>query len=201
MLQEADYGLTDAAMTGNAGRYKDDDKLFVRFFIHARIDNIKSAEEKRPIYKDVDYIQIMQPGNKDSIIMRPATDMDKVRFVEHFRKYELRTGEQHMEGTPLTDWPGIRRSQAEELKFFHCHTVEQLAGLSDSNAQNIMGIHMLKQKAQEYLLSADKNATNEKLSAAEEQIAELKEQMAILMANQGTADNAKDPELSDAEKE
>ena len=172
MLQEADNSLTNMAM--NNGRYQGDEFLLVKFFMHPRINQTKSAEEGRPIYVETPYIQIMQPGNKDSIVIRPATDMDKQRFAEHFKKFEARTDDDHVEGTLLEEWPGITRAQCEELRYLNIRTVEQLSGMSDSNAQNIMGIQILKQKATKYMESAKEEATANALADANAQIAELR---------------------------
>jgi hypothetical protein len=43
-------------------------------------------------------------------------------------------------------------------------TVEQLASISDSNAQNIMGIQLLKQKAERYLEASKEEAIAEKFN-------------------------------------
>jgi hypothetical protein len=161
-MNEAMHDTTDLAM--NNGRHFGDSHLLVKFFMHPRIQQTKSAEEGRPIYKEEIYIQIMQPGNKDSIVIRPAMDMDKHRFAEHFRKFEARESQETVEGTLLDEWAGITRSQAEELKFMNVKTVEQLANMSDSNAQNVMGLNMLKQKANKFMETAEANATDEKFA-------------------------------------
>lgn len=172
-LPEADYGLTESAFQGDAGRYAHDDVLLVKFFYHPRLQQTKSEEAQRPIYEDEAYIQIMQPGNKDSIVIRPAMEMDKQRFPDHWKKFLARDDQDSVQGTLLEEWPGITRSQVEELKFFNIRTVEQLAQISDSNAQNIMGIQMLKSKAETYLENSEKEALASDLAKKDEQIAEL----------------------------
>jgi hypothetical protein len=72
-----------------------------------------------------------------------------------------------VEGTLLEEWPAISRGQVEELKFLNIRTVEQLVGLSDANAQNIMGINGLKEKAKKYLEASEKEATAEKFAELE----------------------------------
>jgi hypothetical protein len=161
-LHEAEHGITDLAM--NNGRYHGDETLLVKFYMHPRKNLQKSKEAGRPIFKEVPYIQIMQPGNKDSIVIRPATDMDKARFVEHFRKFEAREDQEAVEGTLLEDWAGITRSQCEELKYLNIRTVEQLAAVSDSNAQGIMGIGFLKEKANKFIEDTAGDATKEALA-------------------------------------
>jgi hypothetical protein len=162
MLHEANHSETDLAM--NNGRFHGDDTLLVKFFMNPKINSIKSAEAGRPIYSEVPYVQIMQPGNKDSIIIRPATKMDKQRFVEHFRKFEAREDQETIEGTPLEEWAGITRSQCEELKYLNIRTVEQLSTVSDSNAQGVMGVGYLKEKAVKYIEDTAGDATKEALA-------------------------------------
>ena len=175
MLQEAEAGLTNMAMSQQQGRYQGDEFLLVKFFIHARLNQTKTKKQGRPIYEDTVYVSIMQPGNKDSIVVRPATGMDKARFAEHWRKYQARTddNDEIVEGTPLKDWAGVTRAQCEELRYFNIRSVEQLAALSDANAQNIMGINMLKQRATKWLESSKENATTDALAAANARIDEL----------------------------
>ena len=43
-------------------------------------------------------------------------------------------------------------------------TVEQLASLSDTNAKNMMGLTLLRQRAQEFLEAVKDNAATEKLA-------------------------------------
>ena len=176
-MQEADYGQTAMAFGGNSGRFAADENLLVRFYMYPKQNKQKSREEGRPIYEEVPFVHIMQPGNKESIIHRKATALDKSRFAEHFRKFEARESQESTEGTPLNEWPGITRSQAEELKFFHVMTVEQLAGMSDTNAQNFRGVNGLKARAKAFLEVSSDNAAAEALAAAE---ARNEEQAALI---------------------
>ena len=170
------------AMGGNAGRYQGDENLLVRFYMHPAQDKAASVEEGRPIFKEVPYIHIMQPGNKESIIHRKATDMDKTRFAEHFRKFEARESQETSNGTPLSEWPGVTRSQAEELKFWNVVTVEQLVGMSDTNAQNFRGMGELRKRAKAFLEVSKENAGAEALAAAERKNEELTLAMADMAA-------------------
>ena len=172
-MNEADMGLTNMAFGGSSARYQGDENLLVRFYMHPAQDKAASAEEGRPIFKEVPYVHIMQPGNKENIIHRKATDMDKQRFAEHFRKFEARENQEAMEGTPLSEWPGMTRSQAEELKFYNVLTVEQLVGMSDTNAQNFRGMGELRNRAKAFLEASKEAAGAEALAAATRRNEEL----------------------------
>lgn len=175
MLAADTEGFTDLAMQGAAGRYQGDETLLVKFFLHPRLHPQKSSEAERPIYIDTPYISIMQPGNKDSIVMRPATAMDRNRFAEHWKKFQARTDDTEDEviGTPLSEWAGVSKAQVEELRYLNIRSVEQLATMSDSNTQGIMGINGLKSKAANYLESAKESETRDALAAANARIDEL----------------------------
>jgi hypothetical protein len=174
-LMEAEHGITDLAM--NNGRYHGDENLLVKFFNNPRLNSVKTKDAGRPIFEEVPYVQIMQPGNKDSIVIRPATDMDKARFKEHYRKFEAREDQEKVEGTLLDEWAGITRSQCEELKYLNIKTVEQLASVSDSNAQGIMGIGYLKEKANKYIDDSAGEATKEALADLQAKYESLMAQM------------------------
>ena len=179
-LRELDYDDTAMAMGGNANRYADDNRLLVRIFNHPKLNQTETAEQGRQIWHEVPYIQIMQPGNKDSIVIRPMTEMDKQRFIEHFRKFEARESQEGIDGTLLEEIPWISRSQVEELKFMNVRTIEQLLDVSDVNAQNMpMGFSMLKQKAERYLVHAQEEGVAEQL---ESKLSERDNQIEALMA-------------------
>ena len=179
-LQEADYAQTEQAFGGTNARFANDNVLLVKFYVHPKVNQAKSVEAGRPIYEEVDYVSIMQPGNKDSIIMRPATSIDRNRFPEHYKRYKAREDQEAVDGTPLTEWPGISRSQCEELRYMNCRTVEQLVEMSDSNSQHIMAIGALQEKARKFLERADKDATAAQLQESEERVAKLMERMELL---------------------
>ena len=188
-MLESDYQMTEQAFLEESGapnaRYAGDDKLFVKFHTVAIPDVEKSAEEGRPIYKETVQIQIMQPGNKDSIIDRPITEEDKRRFYRRYNAW-VENEKVLIEGTMLEAVARdpllmISVAQMEELKYFGIYTVEQLASVSDSNAQKFMGINELKKRARTYLEASEKKSATTRLHAELEkrdnEIASLKEAM------------------------
>lgn len=181
-MQEAEMGLTSMAFEGNSNRHNGDENLLVKFYTSAKLNKAKSKEEGRPIFEDRAYIQIMQPGNKESIVARPATDMDKHRFAEHYRKFLAREDQEAIEGTPLVEWPGITRSAAEELKFYNVLSVEQLATMSDTNAQGFRGMNALRQTARDYLEAASDLAGAQALAEQKAINADLLERLNALEA-------------------
>ena len=167
--------LAEATASGvqNAG----DELLLVKFFMDPLQNSKKSLEEGRPIFDDVEWISIKSPGSRDERV-RPVRPGDKERFPKHYAAFKNRTDQEAVSGTPLTEWTGISRSQAEELKFLNIVTVEQLAGCSDQNTQNFKGLQTLKQNAKAFLDAA--SGRNVELESALQTIEELKARLDAL---------------------
>ena len=163
MIQEADFGLTRQAMADQS-RFAEDDKLFVQFFPGSIQDKKKSLEAGRPIFTDVEMIRIMVPGDKGNIVERVVREADKARFPRHYAAYK-NNQKDLIEGTPLEKWNYLSEAQVRELMHFNVRTVEQLAAMSDGNAQNFVGINVLRRKAQEYLDIAAEGAPVAQLQA------------------------------------
>ena len=179
-MQEAEYGLTSGAF-GNNG----DEQLLVKFFLLPVQNTAKSEEAGRPIFEEKLHIEKRVPGNKDSVVCRKIREKDKQQFAKQWEMYSARTSQDEaIVGTLLEEWPGVTRSQVEELKFYNIRTVEQLASMSDSNAQNFRGAPVLKQKASAYLKSS---MSNEQLSA---QLKEANEKINKLIAAQEANEDA-----------
>lgn len=156
-----------------------DAQLLVRFFYKEVQDQTKTQEEGRPIFVEKEYVEIRVPGQRDAQACRPATHADKQRFHRHYAAFKERL-EAPTEGTPLSEWPLITRSTAEELAFLHVKTVEHLAGLGDTQLGKIMGGYGLKEKAIKWLeyagaerIEEDKRMLMERINGLEKQIEDL----------------------------
>lgn len=163
-LAEAGLDMTQNAMGDLSARFSKDEQLFVKFHTQPLQNKKASAEEGRPIFDDREYISIMVPGDKCSIIDRPASDQDKQRFPKHYAAFASNE-ETQVQGTPLEQWPQLTRSQVEEMRYFNVRTVEQLAGMADTQTQQFRGMNTLRTKAQQFLEAAKDNAVNVKLNA------------------------------------
>lgn len=165
-------------------RYAMDNKLFVQFFMLAVRNEIKSIEAGRPIFDDKEYIRIITPGNTKSVLEVPVQDEHRIRFASRYDRWKRGLGEA-LTGTPLEMWPQMTVSQVAELKALNIYTVEQLAGLSDGNAQQIMGNNSLRTKAKLFLDAAAGEAVNTKMLAElekrDDEITVLKQQVQMLV--------------------
>jgi len=181
MIEEADYGMTHTAFN-NSAEMQGDEQLLVRFFSAEKQNMAKTEEEGRPIYDMVDWVEIHQPGNKLSAIMRIATDRDKQRFHRHWNAYKSRESQEELSGTPLEQWPGITKAQVAELKFLNVHSIEQLVNLSDGSSRTLLGIADIKRKAKAYLQAADQQKAANEIEATRSQLEYQKELNAKMAA-------------------
>ena len=168
----------------NSNASKMDDDLMVRFFYKEREDKEKTLAEGRPCFKELEYVEIRVPGNRDAQACRPATHRDKQRFSRHYEAFQKRV-EMPEEGTLLKEWPQVSRSQVEELSFINVKTVEQLATMSDTHANKFHGGISLKDRAAQWLesageskLIAEKEALQARLNDMEAQMANMQEHLA-----------------------
>jgi hypothetical protein len=156
------------------GMFQGDDKLHVRFFTMARIDVPASTEANRPIYKDVPYVEIMMPGDKNNIVVEPVWDQHKQRFPTQWDQFK-RGEEQQAVGTPLKVAPFLTPAHIAELSLMRIVTIEQLANLAD-NALNFMGAQEFKQAAKRYLdLTGSNAALLARIAALEAQVGKAPE--------------------------
>lgn len=141
-----------------------DDRLFVQFYMGARENPDKTLAEGHPVFDSIPFIKIMVPGDKNTVIDTSVDDVHKRRFAKMWYAFE-QSQSQELSGMPLREWPGITRSQAEELVHMNILTVEQLSTVADVYGTKIMGFNDLRRKAQTYLAHAKDTALTEKLSA------------------------------------
>lgn len=210
---EADYALTQFAFEHerNSQATAQDDKLIVNFEMLPHLDKDASKKEGRPIFTTREYVTIIIPGDKNTVVRRPVWDMDKRRFPRQYAAFK-NGQEQQVTGTPLEQVAWITRSQIEELKFFNVRTLEQLAGIPDFQAQKFMGIQTLKQKAADHIKLAKEQAPlmemesklrerDQKIAQQDEQLQQLSAQVEALMKLQEGRSSRKGKAREETEEE
>jgi hypothetical protein len=173
----------DSDIYEDGQQFKDDAKLVVRFEFMPIKNHVKSIEQGRPVFDDVEYITIIIPGQRDNLVTE-VTEQYRNRFAKQYENWKSRT-EDPTSGTPLKELPWMSVSQVAEFSALNVKTVEQLLGLSDAVAQKFMGFQQLKARAQRFLDAAKDAAPDLKMEAAlqarDEQITLLQSQMQDLM--------------------
>ena len=165
---------------------EDDRKLHVRFYMEPVEQTARSIVEGRRIFEETEFVEIMIPGDKQTVIKRQVFPMDRQRFPQHYARFKQGLADQTV-GTPLSELTFISASKVKEYEFFGIKTIEQLAGCSDGTqaAQSMMGFVSDKQKANQFLEvakgAAPVNELKVRLDAQEQENATLKAQMADLL--------------------
>lgn len=163
-------------------KHGDDNGLYVEFYMDALKDEEQTIEKGRPIFADRPFVSIRVLGDNKTHIQRPVKDEDKMRFPRQWEAFERSESQDLIEGTPITEWAMLTKSQAMELKAMAIHTVEKLAEVSDSNLW--MGGRELRDKAIKWLeTSKDSSAVSKfeaKLKELEAENKALKSEMKAL---------------------
>lgn len=147
---------SDAANPNFLGAHNPDAALVVKFYSKAVHQPFASTTENRPIYQDVDYIQIFTPGNQLNIVDTPVRQEHKSRFPQQWALYQQGKGDGSTVGTPVNQWPFLSAAQAEEFRGVKFFTVEQLANASDAQLQSLgmiggMNPMMVRERAKAFL--------------------------------------------------
>lgn len=158
-----------------------DDQLLVRFYRHAELSQYKSKKANAPIYDDVDMVEVITPGEKESVKVI-ADEFHQRRFPKQWEAYKAGI-ELQQSGTPIELLLNTEPSMVRHLKHMNVHTIQQLAALSDSNKQLIgMGAEQLQQRAREYLSKAAGGQTFHQMDEMKKEIEQLK----AMLAEKGT---------------
>jgi len=159
-----------------------DSRLQVRFYKKSVQQEQESIEAGRPIYKEFDFVHICVAGDTLTEIDTYALNSHKQRFPIQWANYMNRVGahDEEVVGTPLSEWPLVSKSQAEEMRAMKFHTVESIANASDQQLQRMgmaagMSPYAFRDKARAFLNLATTAAETDKREA---EINALKEELA-----------------------
>jgi hypothetical protein len=159
-----------------------DSRLQVRFYKKSVQQEQESMDAGRPIYKDFDFVHICVAGDTLTEIDTYALHNHKQRFPIQWAQYQNRQGadDDEVVGTPVSEWPLVSKSQAEELRAMKFRTVESIASASDQQLQRMgmaagMSPYAFRDKAKAFLNLATTSAETDK---REQEINDLKQELA-----------------------
>jgi len=159
-----------------------DSRLQVRFYRKPVHQEQESMDAGRPIYKEFDFVHICVAGDTLTEIDTFALQQHKTRFPIQWANYMNRQGasDEEVIGTPVSEWPLVSKSQAEELRAMKFYTVESIANASDQQLQRMgmaagMSPYSFRDKAKAFLNLATSSAETDK---REQEINALKEELA-----------------------
>lgn len=163
-------------------------QIGVSFGPYYQLDATKTREAGHEVYKDVIFVKIAIPGDKNSLYFQPATEIHKRRFPQAWAAYNARkAGSSGIEGLPVEQWAPIGRSAALTLKAAHIHTVEALAEVHDGLVDRIgANGRELREKAKAFLAQAKDSAATMRLAsekkALQDELAGMRAQIFALTA-------------------
>lgn len=168
-------------------RYSADAGVHARFYTQPVKDEHASAEAGRAIFKELEFVEVITPGNQTNIVRRKATDEDRRRFHRQYHLFSTKA-ESQVVGTPLSEVAWLTRTQVAELAYLNIRSLEQLANLDDNSCAKFAGLYDLKNRAKAAMASATDMAPFTKLQEENEtlknQVAALTEQMKELLESQ-----------------
>jgi len=144
------------------------DTTMRQFYTEAVEDKDASLANGRFIAKEVDFCKIRFPGSSNVLVVEMnefAMKGPHGRAYAKWKAIELANGEHAIEGTPLETVTWLTKSLVLELKHLNVHTVENLANVSDTNAQKMTGLTILRSKAKAFLLASKESAPIQKLQS------------------------------------
>lgn len=144
-----------------------------RFFIHTTHNKAKSKEAGRPIYDDMECVEVRFAGNRQTVSVFPAHticgeaqdeegDSRPItyaeRWADQYKRFKAKE-QQVAAGTPVDELPFLTQAKRSELKALSIYTAEALAALDGKELSNLgQGGRELKNQAQAYLDNASGSA-------------------------------------------
>lgn len=139
--------------------------IFAEFFTEPVHMTFLSEKEGRPIYEDREHIRVLIAGDSKTVVVRVATEEDKVRFSEQYKAFKAK-GDQLRVGTPLEQWGAMPGSQVRMFNAANVFTVEQLAEVDDNAISQLgTGGREWRAKAQAFIETSKNNSHAQHLAA------------------------------------
>lgn len=162
------------------------ENLYVRFYQDKFLMGYLSEQAGHPVYQDMDFVEIMTPGDMNNIIQRPVTDKDIKQFSALYKSYKEGL-EAPVDGIPLEAWPRLTSASVANYKAMGVKTVENVANMSDQVCNKVsMGAMADRTAAKAYIALAKDTALVQKqaleLERRDAKIEELERQIKDLAA-------------------
>jgi len=192
-----------------------DDALVPLFKTMARENKFKSLIEGRPIYEDIEVVEIRKPGSRDYSV-HPATEVSHwqddpntggqtqityaERFAKQYRQFKQQATQTKV-GTPLAQVPFLTEARRAELRALNVYTVEQLVAVDGQELKNLgVGGRDLKNKAIEYVEESKQAAPSMQMLSELEALrarAQLLEEDNALLKQRSTVAEAQFEDMGD----
>jgi uncharacterized coiled-coil protein SlyX len=142
--------------------------IWPEFFLDTIEDPVASAREGRQCFKDEERVRLHFPGDQTKKPVFKVTQEYIERWPDAYKAFKEGV-EPSVNGTPLEQWPVLRKAHVLELKALGFRTVEDVAAMSDLATQKVgMGGPRMKQLAQVFLDDSLAQALVNKVTAENE---------------------------------
>lgn len=157
-----------------------DANVIATFSVMAIKNESKSAKAGRPIFDDMEVVQLRYGGKRDSSV-QPATSVShwatdpetgeqrQITYAERFSRQYRQFKEHSVQtksGTPLNYAPFLTEARRAELRALNLYTVEALATIEGNELKNLgLGGRDLKNQAMAYIDEAKRGAPNTQMLA------------------------------------
>lgn len=188
------------------------DTAWCRFYIEPRENKAKSEAEGRPIFDDVEMIEIRVPGDKLTVFHDRVYRSDgrtengaipggprsyKERFPRQYEAFKANQ-RQAQTGTPLEHYPPLKASRVAELKAANIYSCEDYANIPDSALSKLgMNARKEREEVRAWLARAQEGALESKMrsenDALKEQMRAMEERMQTLIASMSAPRPAAEP--------
>lgn len=181
------------------------DGAIPRFYMDSRPNRARSEEDGVPRFDEVEMVEVLVPGDRLNTPVFQVTNEHRKRWPNAYKAFK-EGQEGTVEGTPIEQLPGLTKSQAQELRYFHILAIEQLANMPDDllmKAQPMSG-RALRDKAKRWVdatagsaveekLAAENRAKDEKIATMEQNQASMQEAIDRLSAQLAAGQTAPPP--------
>ncbi|MCZ4089332.1 hypothetical protein [Sinorhizobium psoraleae] len=159
---------------------------------HPQINQAKSQKEGRPIYDDMEIVEVRFAANRQTVGVFPAHSFAgwrmtpegiqeqytyAMKFPDQYRRFKANQ-QQVAHGTPVEELPFLTAAKRLELKALSIYTAEALAALDGQELKNLgIGGRELKNQAQAFIDAASGTANVTKMAAENEALRQQVEEM------------------------
>jgi hypothetical protein len=158
------------------------------FFVEPIPDDKATEAAGAVRLREQEMVRIVVAGDMLNVATSPVTEELKVRFATQYDAWKTKRIDQHIEGTPLKNWPMIPAIRIAEFNAVGIFSVENLSDVSDGNIHKLSDGRVWREKAIAWLKSAKDNGAAAKYAAENErlrdEIGELSKKIDAMAAEQ-----------------
>jgi hypothetical protein len=172
------------------------------FRVHTSANETRSKAEGRPIFEDLEVVEIRFAGDRQKVAVFPAHDAEPNAtriaiasgeisssevityaqvYAPQYQQFKSSTT-QSVSGTPVEELPFVTAAKRSELKALNIHTAEALAALDGTPLKQLgIGGRELKNQAAAYLENAAGSADVTALAAENVALRQEMDEMRAMM--------------------